>query len=187
MDQQRSDQFCAAHCMPQVVCAAHTNEPRQFGGVQTSACSSVFPALHSVLRYLHLLGVSAREIHCHLSTIYGENNVYNAGCTLSPGVFGERLGQKFLETRLGKCDPLHSCLTTLGLTGVSTKQKIKEVYGKVTSQQMINISHTTFLANPTDLNYDVHASQPNIVKFMYLGCSIEIATIKWYALFSSTE
>ncbi len=34
---------------------------------------------------------------------------YNAGCTLSSSAFGESLEREFPETRLGECDPLHSC------------------------------------------------------------------------------
>ncbi len=33
----------------------------------------------------------------------------HAGYTLSPSAFGESLGRELPETRLGKCDSLHSC------------------------------------------------------------------------------
>ncbi len=57
----------------------------------------------------------------------------NAGCTLLPSAFGESLGRKLPETRLGEYDSLHSCRDSQSTKGesVQTRARIKRVLVKV--------------------------------------------------------
>ncbi len=76
-----------------------------------------------------------------------------------------------VSSKMKVCTVIHY-LTAMNQVGAAIEWKIKKVYDKVISQQMINRCRTMFLNSRTDLNDDVHAGWPSVTDkdTIYDGC-----------------